>query len=166
MAVTNIGDGASGRRRSLDAEINLVPFIDLLSMCICFLLMTAVWSQLNSIQVKQSTGTEGLATSKKSLDLEVKFLSSTQVSLVVKNSGKQIRSIQVSGAGAPEFLKSLDTEIRSLQGAVSAQGEIQAVMLTPKAGVDYGSLVSVMDTFRKNKLVNLGVVPVSPTAGI
>lgn len=165
MAVTTIGDGSSGRRRSLDAEINLVPFIDLLSMCICFLLMTAVWSQLNSIPVKQSTGTEGLAASKQSLDLEVKFLSNTQVSLIVKSGGKQIRSVQVTGAGAPAFLSSLDSEIRTLQGAVKNQGEIQAVMLTPKAGVDYGSLVSVMDVFRKNKIVNLGVVPVNPLAG-
>ena len=37
-------------RRSLDAAMNLVPFIDLLSCCIAFLLITAAWSQLSRIE--------------------------------------------------------------------------------------------------------------------
>ena len=34
---------AKGHRRSLNANLNLVPFIDLLSVCITFLIATAVW---------------------------------------------------------------------------------------------------------------------------
>ncbi len=66
MASANAGGlgGGNGRRKSLDAEINLVPFIDLLSMCICFLLMTAVWMQVGAVQVKQSHGTDAAATPK------------------------------------------------------------------------------------------------------
>jgi biopolymer transport protein ExbD len=40
-----------GRRKALDAAINLVPFIDLLSCCISFLLITAVWTQLAALRV-------------------------------------------------------------------------------------------------------------------
>jgi biopolymer transport protein TolR len=36
----------------MDVEINLVPFIDLLSCCICFLLISAVWTQVAKIDVK------------------------------------------------------------------------------------------------------------------
>src|SRR5206468_10143020 len=39
-----------GGKKPLDAAINLVPFIDLLSCCISFLLITAVWSQLAIIE--------------------------------------------------------------------------------------------------------------------
>ena len=35
--------GGKGGRKPLDAQLNLVPFIDLLSCCISFLLITAVW---------------------------------------------------------------------------------------------------------------------------
>lgn len=38
-------------RRALDASLNLVPFIDLLSCCIAFLLITAVWSSVARIDV-------------------------------------------------------------------------------------------------------------------
>ncbi len=42
----------SGRRTSL--ELNLVPFIDLMSVLITFLLITAVWSQVSMIQIGSS----------------------------------------------------------------------------------------------------------------
>ncbi len=44
--------GGKGRRVSL--ELNLVPFIDLMSVLITFLLITAVWSQVSMIQVGSS----------------------------------------------------------------------------------------------------------------
>ena len=37
---------SAGGKRELNSDINLVPFIDLLSVCICFLLIAAVWLQL------------------------------------------------------------------------------------------------------------------------
>lgn len=42
-----------GGKKPLDAQINLVPFIDLLSCCISFLLITAVWTQLARMDVTQ-----------------------------------------------------------------------------------------------------------------
>jgi biopolymer transport protein ExbD len=42
-----------GGKKSLDAELNLIPFIDLLIVNICFLLITAVWTQMARIKVTQ-----------------------------------------------------------------------------------------------------------------
>jgi biopolymer transport protein ExbD len=47
-------EGGKGRGRRLNAELNLVPFIDLLSVCITFLLATAVWIELSSMPVDQA----------------------------------------------------------------------------------------------------------------
>jgi biopolymer transport protein ExbD len=44
-----------GGKKALDATINLVPFIDLLSCCISFLLITAVWTQLARMDVTQKS---------------------------------------------------------------------------------------------------------------
>jgi uncharacterized membrane protein len=46
MAGAGMSVSAKGGRRPVDAAINLVPFIDLLSCCISFLLITAVWVNL------------------------------------------------------------------------------------------------------------------------
>ncbi len=45
------GGGGRRRRRALDATVNVVPAIDLLSCCISFLLFTAVWTQVSRLQV-------------------------------------------------------------------------------------------------------------------
>ena len=44
---------SKGGKKALDAAINLVPFIDLLSCCLSFLLITAVWTQLARMDVTQ-----------------------------------------------------------------------------------------------------------------
>lgn len=50
-----VSSGKSGKK-AVDAEINLVPFIDLLSCLISFLLISAVWTQITSLQVTQTGG--------------------------------------------------------------------------------------------------------------
>jgi biopolymer transport protein ExbD len=49
MAGVDVGGGHKGGRRSLDSEINMIPFIDLLMVTISFLLITAVWSHMARI---------------------------------------------------------------------------------------------------------------------
>ncbi len=51
--------GGKGRKKPLDAVVNVVPFIDLLSCCLAFLLITAAWTQLGKLQVAQSGGVGG-----------------------------------------------------------------------------------------------------------
>ncbi len=45
---------SGNNNRSANAELNLVPFIDLMSVLITFLLITAVWSQVSMIQIGSS----------------------------------------------------------------------------------------------------------------
>jgi biopolymer transport protein ExbD len=47
-------DDSGGDDRKIGVDINLVPFIDLMSVCIIFLLITAVWSQVSMIQIGSS----------------------------------------------------------------------------------------------------------------
>jgi len=143
----------SSRRKSLDAEINLVPFIDLLSMCICFLLMTAVWIQIGVVQVKQSRGTEAAASKSKDIDIDVKFANSGSVELAFKRGGRMLKKL----------VSKPDAVGADLDRALQALGKpaIAAAMITPRGGVSYGELVSVMDVLRKRQIVNLGVVPVT-----
>ena len=43
-----------GGKKSVDFNLNLVPFIDLMSAMISFLLITAVWTNVAKIDVKQT----------------------------------------------------------------------------------------------------------------
>ncbi len=158
---------SSGGRRSLDAEINLVPFIDLLSVCICFLLMTAVWVQLSTVQVKQSHGTEAAAPSS-AYELDVRFGGPTTLELQLKKSGKTVKKAAFKGEDIKQLVTSVDGQLQAWLPGITpavkpgevAASPVSAAMLSPKTGVSYGDLVSVMDVLRKHQIVNLGVVPI------
>ena len=50
--MAHMDDGKGGRQVAI--EPNIVPFIDLMSVLIIFLLITAVWSQVSMIQIGSS----------------------------------------------------------------------------------------------------------------
>jgi biopolymer transport protein TolR len=50
-AAINTGGGSG--KKPLNAELNLVPYIDLLTCMVAFLLITAVWTQLARLQASQ-----------------------------------------------------------------------------------------------------------------
>src|SRR5213075_762112 len=45
--------GGKGGKKSVNADLNLVPYIDLLTCMVAFLLITAVWTQLARLQAQQ-----------------------------------------------------------------------------------------------------------------
>src|SRR5678815_3697975 len=55
MANISAGGGGHGGKKAVDAEIPLVPFIDLLLCCVMFLLVTAVWNELGTLTARQDT---------------------------------------------------------------------------------------------------------------
>ena len=47
---------SGGGGKSVDVDINLVPFIDLMSVTISFLIMTAVWTQVGRLEGELQRG--------------------------------------------------------------------------------------------------------------
>jgi biopolymer transport protein ExbD len=47
-------EGGKGRGKSQNVDLNLVPFIDFMSCLIAFLMITAVWSEIHSLDIEQN----------------------------------------------------------------------------------------------------------------
>jgi biopolymer transport protein TolR len=47
-------DDGGGSGRNVSVDVNIIPFIDLMSVIIIFLLITAVWTQVSMIQLGSS----------------------------------------------------------------------------------------------------------------
>lgn len=145
-----------GAKRDLNAELNLTPFIDLLSTCVCFLLLSAVWIEVGSIEIKQALGSAAAAEKKESLDLEVFFAKATEANLYLKKNGKLVKTFKVAGEGSFEsFTANLD---KTVINDVLKVGSIATATVATTAGLNYGNLVSTLDVLRKNKIVNIGVM--------
>ncbi len=148
-----------GAKKELDAQLNLTPFIDLLSTCVCFLLITAVWIEIGTVEVKQSHGTEAAAEKKETYDLDLVFQSPTQLSLNLKKNGKRVQNFDVKGENFEGMLAALNSNIAQNVLTFKNQTiEIATATVTPRSTVDYGNLISTMDVLRKNHIINIGIL--------
>src|ERR1700687_1989245 len=78
----DLGTGGKSKKKALDAAINLVPFIDLMAVTICFLIMTAVWTQIGRLQVSQAPGAPSEETKDESLPVTL-LITGTGLKLTV-----------------------------------------------------------------------------------
>ena len=114
MAAIDAGGGDSGKK-SVNQEIPLIPFIDLLLCCVMFLLATAVWNQLAAMNANQQVPGQASTEDAPPEDEKVKLI------LQVRNSG------YVLGSSAGE---SIDIKKR----AVADQKEFDVEELSTKLG--------------------------------
>ena len=145
-----------GTKRELDFELNLTSFIDLLSTCTCFLLITAVWIQIGTVEIKQSHGTEAAAEEKNSFDMDLVFKNPNELRVNLKKGGKQVKMIDLKSTSNEDMLVKLNEAIKSQ--VIDTKMIIGVATVTPRSTVNYGQLVSTLDVLRKNKIVNIGVL--------
>lgn len=145
-----------GAKKELDFELNLTSFIDLLSTCTCFLLITAVWIQIGSLEIKQSHGTEAAAEKKNSYDLDLVYKNPQELRLNFKKDGKHVKVVDLKSPTTDGMLAELNKAI--IAQVTDKKLTIAVATVTPRSTVNYGQLVSTLDVLRKNQIVNIGVL--------
>ncbi|MEM7449064.1 MAG: biopolymer transporter ExbD [Myxococcota bacterium] len=141
MGGINTGGGSHGGKKSLDSEIPLVPFIDLLLCCVMFLLVTAVWNKLARIDVDQQQPGQPQATDTPPPDERVKLV------LSVKSSGYTLASTAGDSLDIAKNGENYDiTELRAkLQERKRLEPNRQDIVVAPEDGVAYMHVVEAMD---------------------
>lgn len=147
---------SGGGKKSVDFQLNLVPFIDLLSVLISFLLMTAVWTQIAKIDVKQ---TPNLPSDEPTPPPEEEKLNLT---VLIKSSGY---TVSKKGAVVKEIEKKgeeydITTLSEILKQVVAEHPENHDVTVTSEDKVPYQELITVMDTCLIHKLDGISVAGV------
>lgn len=156
----------TGGKRGLNPEVNLVPFIDLLSVCICFLLISAVWLNVGSLQVKQAYGTAADEPPKELVDVDIAFTGPFSIVYQVKQKTQTIVQLEIKHdsreammAELGEKLTATIATLRGDQAELTVADMIASASITPSKDANYDSLISVMDVLRKHEIVNLAVIP-------
>jgi len=130
-------DGNKGGKKSVDTEIALIPFIDLLLCCVMFLLVTAAWSHMARIDTATRGGTPDADTS----------VSPPSISLQVAGTGTIIES----GDGHREVIAAQDgqqdvTALRTVFRRYATLGlRNRAVLVSPDDDIEYAVVIEAMD---------------------
>jgi len=119
-----------------NADLNLVPYIDLLTCMIAFLLITAVWTQLARLQVAQGPGGDGQ-----------KEKETARVTVMVGEQGFNLlvneeRQVLPRTNGRYDFA-ALE---RALQKVKAALPDKTDLLVSSEDHVTYDTLISTMDT--------------------
>jgi biopolymer transport protein ExbD len=136
MAIS-LGGGGKGRRKEVDADLNLVPYIDLLTCMVAFLLITAVWSQLARLQVAQKG--QGQTDGDNIVDsVRVAVLvGADSFNLVVKDDQKPIPK----RGGAYDYARLVE----ELKGIKQAHPDKDDLQILSEDGIVFDTLVKTMD---------------------
>jgi biopolymer transport protein ExbD len=143
-------------RQPLDFEINLLPIISILAVCISFLLITAVWIHVGAFGVNQAMGSEKSNAEPKatlwiefendgSIEFKVKEGSKVSARWLVKGLGNQRSDI----ARAQEFTARIK----------KARPELLTALVLPAPESSYQDMIAVMDGLKKEQIKDIGIAP-------
>ena len=136
MASIHVGAGSSSKK-PIEADVPLVPFIDLLLCCIMFLLVTAVWNQLGDLSARQrvpgdTADSLAIDTPPEELVLRVRATDGWELS---SSYGDRF-DIPADDPGA--LAERLDERRRLVSRDI-------AVVVAPEDGVPYERIIGAMD---------------------
>ena len=147
-----------GGKKALDAEINLVPFIDLLSCCISFLLITAVWTQIAGLQVASSGGPpEPQQKQEQTIDLKL-LLTEKGYQISTPEGALDIPKVAVAGGQVAYDRRTLTEKLKTIKTRLPEQ---TAITVEPEDAVAYDDLVNTVDICLGEQLRNVTVAPLN-----
>ena len=151
--------GSRKHKKPVNTEVDLVAFISLLSVCICFLLLTTIWIQIGSMNVKQAVGGQA-AESKPKPEMWVILNPTGEVKMQLRNSPRKVMrkfgSNKIDGVdGKPNF-----TEVESYIANLKSQfGDLSMALIRPAEKTPFEDIITLMDMFRQKGIEDLGVTP-------
>lgn len=152
--------GKQKLKKSLNTEVDLVAFISLLSVCICFLLLTTVWIQIGSMHVKQAIGGQSQEESKPKPEMWVVVNPEGALNFELRHVPAKITKSfgnnKIDGVNGKPNLKELGTYVSKLKAEYT---DISMALIRPATKTQFEDIIQVMDTFRESGISDLGVTP-------
>ena len=142
-----------GGKKSIIVHLNVVPFIDMMTILVMFLLMTAVWTRTGRLTADQAVSPPNQQKKQDQKEPPKRLMI-----LVTKNSvkvkfGDQIPK-EIPVEGFVGVIKPLQSYLKSIKGQLSAN---QKVVVAPIDDLLYQKLIRVIDTLAGVGLNNVMV---------
>jgi len=145
-------------KKSLVVDLNLVPFIDLLTVCITFLLLTAVWTQTGRINIDQSV--------QKPQKVEPQKEPPKRLTIMIDEKGYSLKWADEPVVTIPGTANAYDTTrlTEELQKLKERLPQGQRVIVAPKDTIPYKEMIAVMDICMSLGLSNIMVADAASVA--
>lgn len=145
------------REKELDFDINILPILDILSVLICFLLLTAVWIQLGTIDTRQAIGDNSIAGAKNPPSLFISVNPQGIIELSARdlpNAKRYEERIQNSSQGVNWVV--LEQKLQALKAKFP---DLKTGIVRPEAQASYGDVIRIMDKLKQFQFEGVGLSP-------
>jgi biopolymer transport protein TolR len=154
----SVDTGGKGGKKPLNADLNLVPYIDLLTCMVAFLLITAVWSQLARLEAHQKgQGQAGEDTPPEKVFKLVVLVNDSGFNLVADQDQQPIPK-----KGDQYDYEKLGDELKKLKDTHADKTDIQ---VASDDSIKFETLVKTMDTALSSRFPDISLID-SGGAGI
>jgi biopolymer transport protein TolR len=153
-SVSAPGGRSGGGKKAVNVEFNLVPFIDMLSCLICFLLMAAVWVQIGKISVTQSgqgAPSERQMDDRQQLNLIVAI---TPQGFLITGNGQTLPDGDILKKGNDYDFERLGKKLKEIHGQFPDKADI---VVMSEDSIKYQELINTMDVCLANEFPNISV---------
>lgn len=153
-----MSNGSSGKK-DLSFDVNVLPVIDVMSVCIVFLLLTTVWIHVGTMNVSQAIGDAANDNTKNPPTVTVTLEETGDLVMTLDHTEKtypQFENIRISSQRGGVDRDSLAQYAAQLVAQVP---EVATVNVLPRAKASYRDIIMVMDQFKKNNIRNVGISP-------
>jgi biopolymer transport protein TolR len=148
-----------GEKKELNFELDLLPVISMMSVCICFLLLTAVWTQIGSVNIEQGLGQESTRADQKAASLWIMMKAGGEVKLKMMDSPTVPATLQeknfVLGSSGGGW-NAIEQHAARLKQAMPT---LKTALIMPDGRVNYGDVVRVMDSLKSLNIGEIGIAP-------
>lgn len=146
-------------KTELNFELDLLPVISMLSVCICFLLLTAVWTQIGSMDIGQGLGQESTRQDAKASSVWITMKANGEVRVKMMDSptvpaDMQERNFLVGSAGSG--WGAIDRHASALKQKLPG---LKTALIMPDARVNYGDVIRLMDRLKILEIGEIGIAP-------
>lgn len=133
--------GGGGGKKSVDSEIPLIPFIDLLLCCVMFLLVTAVWNKLARLDANQQVPGQAAAADQPPPEETIRlYLQVTQTGFTIASTAGE--RIDIPKSGSDYDIEGLNTRLQERRVSEPNRHDL---IVAPEDGVLYENVVAAMD---------------------
>lgn len=144
-------------KKELNFEINILPVLDILSVMICFLLLTAVWIQLGSMDVKQAIGDNSASGAKNPPSLWATINTDNSVQISLRDIGQKMNlEYRVAASRQGIDWEALNMRLQSLKAQLP---DLKTAIIRPEAQANYGDVIKMMDQLKQTQISDIGLSP-------
>lgn len=151
--------GQSLDNKEMNFDLDLLPVISMMSVCICFLLLTAVWTQIGTVNIEQGLGQESSRHDAKSPSLWITIQADGEVKLQMMDSPHLPETMRVKSFATGREGAGWNSVAQHTAKIKRLLPQLQTALIMPSKNARYADVIHLMDQLKTLEINEVGLAP-------